>query len=281
MRKRKKVGLVARGLAASWLAAVAIACAPPAPVEEAPEPSALDLSRLRLVDLSHAYDEDTLYWPTSTEKFELEQLAYGPTEGGWFYSSYAYSSPEHGGTHLDAPIHFAEGQASVAEIPLRRLFAPAVVVDVREAAAADADYLLSREDLEAWESEHGPIAEGAAVLLRTGWDRFWPDALSYLGDDTPGDASNLHFPSFGEAAARFLVEERSVGLIGVDTASIDGGAIENFIVHQIANGAGVPGLENLRGLDELPPTGAWIAALPMKIAGGSGAPVRVLALLPD
>ena len=246
----------------------------PVPFELQP----LDLSVYTLVDLCHAYDENTLYWPTSTERFVLEELAYGPSAGGWFYSSYGFSSPEHGGTHLDAPIHFAEGGQTVDEIPLDRLVAPAVVIDVREAAAKDSDYRLSLADLGAWEDEHGPILAAAAVLLLTGWDEFWPDALQYLGDDTPGDATNLHFPSFGEEAVRFLIDERDVGLLGVDTASIDYGASNDFIVHQIANGAGLAGLENLTGLDLLPPSGAWIVALPMKIAGGSGGPVRVIAL---
>ena len=114
------------------------------------------------------------------------------------------------------------------------------------------------------------------------WDRSarWPDALSYLGDDTPGDASNLHFPAYGEEAARTLVEERRVAVLGVDTASIDHGPSTDFIVHQVANGANVAGLENLTNLDRLPATGAWVVALPMKIGGGSGAPARIVALLP-
>lgn len=255
-----------------------LSCSPP------PEPVSLtvlplDLSAYALVDLSHAYDENTLYWPTSTERFELQELAYGPSEDGWFYSSYGFSSPEHGGTHLDAPIHFAEGGQTVDEIPLDRLVAPAVVIDVREAAAENADYRLTLADLKAWENEHGLIPTAAAVLLLTGWDEFWPAALPYLGDDTPGDATNLRFPSFGEEAVRFLIEERGIDLLGVDTASIDYGASDDFIVHRIANGAGLPGLENLTGLDRLPARGAWIVALPMKIAGGSGGPVRVIALV--
>ena len=259
-----------------------LGCSPPQEPISLPvplEPQPLDLSAYALVDLSHAYDENTLYWPTSTERFVLEELAYGPSDGGWFYSSYGFSSPEHGGTHLDAPIHFAEGGQTVDEIPLERLVAPAVVIDVRQAAAENADYRLTLADLGAWEGEHGPIPAAAAVLLLTGWDEFWPDALRYLGDDTPGDATNLHFPSFGEEAVRFLIDERDVGLLGVDTASIDYGASDDFIVHQIATLAGVAGLENLTGLDRLPPSGAWIVALPMKIAGGSGGPVRVIALL--
>jgi len=244
------------------------------------ESAALDLSAFEMVDLSHTYDQDTLYWPTSTERFEHTELAYGESDGGYFYSSYSFSSPEHGGTHMDAPIHFAEGGTTLDRLPLSQLVVPGVVVDVRDAAAQDPDYRLQLADLQAWEAQHGAVPAGSAVLLLTGWDRRWPDTLRYLGDDSPGDASSLHFPAFGEAAARFLVEERSVGLLGVDTASIDYGPSTDFMVHQIVNGAGVAALENFTGLDRLPPTGAWLIALPMKIGGGSGGPVRAIALLP-
>ena len=239
-----------------------------------------DLAAAEMVDLSHAYGEDTLYWPTSPSTFELEVLAHGMTEAGFFYAANSLSTPEHGGTHLDAPIHFAEGRWSTEQIPLDRLIGPAGVIDISAQAATDPDYRLDGEDLFDWEAEHGLVPEGAIVLLRTGWSERWPDALAYLGDDTPGDASNLHFPAYGEEAARTLVEERRVATLGVDTASIDHGPSTDFIVHQIANGANVVGLENLTGLDRVPPTGAWVLALPMKIAGGSGGPARVVALVP-
>ena len=238
------------------------------------------LDTARLVDLSYAYDENTIYWPTSPTNFSHEELAYGPTPGGYFYSSYSICTPEHGGTHLDAPIHFAEGRHTADEIPLDTLIGPAVVIDVAMQAAEDPDYRLTAADVEAWEGEHGTIQEGTIVLLRTGWGQYWPDRKAYLGDDTPGDASNLHFPSYGEDSARLLVGERKVAVIGVDTASIDHGPSTDFIVHQVANGANVPGLENVANLDQVPATGAWIIALPMKIARGSGGPVRIVALLP-
>ncbi len=270
-----------------WLAALALLAAAgcarmsdPSP-ETVPAPGAtFDLAAAEIIDLSHAYDADTLYWPTSPSRFELQVLAHGMTEGGYFYSANAISTPEHGGTHLDAPIHFAEQGWTTAEIPLERLIGPAVVIDISERAAADPDTRLDGEDLFDWEADHGLVPEGAIVLLRTGWSRRWPDPLAYLGDDTPGDASNLHFPAYGEEAARTLVEERKVAALGVDTASIDHGPSTDFIVHQIANGANVIGLENLTQLELVPDTGAWVVALPMKIAGGSGGPARVVALLP-
>lgn len=239
-----------------------------------------DLRSATVVDLSHAFDADTLYWPTSPTRFDLTTLASGVTEGGWFYSANSFCAPEHGGTHLDAPIHFARGRRTADQIPVRQLVAPAVVIDVSKAAAEDADYRLAPADVRAWEKKHGTIPGGAIVLLRTGWSKRWPDRKRYFGDDAPGDASNLHFPSFGAEAAALLVRGRRVGALGVDTASIDHGPSKDFPVHRLAAEANVPGLENLTGLAALPESGAWIIALPMKIAGGSGGPLRAVALVP-
>jgi kynurenine formamidase len=239
----------------------------------------IDLAQSRVVDLTHTLDAKSLYWPTSPTKFSLERLAFGPTPGGYFYSAYAFSAPEHGGTHLDAPIHFHQGGVTADAVDLRRLIAGAVVIDIREQAAANADYRLTVADVEAFERAYGRIGEGTIVLLRTGWSSRWPDAKRYLGDDTPGDASKLHFPSFGVEAAQLLVEGRKVAVLGADVASIDYGQSSDFMVHRVAAAAGVPGLENLTNLDQLPPTGAVIIALPMKIGGGSGGPTRVVALV--
>ena len=233
-----------------------------------------------MVDLSHAYANDTLYWPTDTDGFRLDTLAEGETPGGYFYAAKAFATAEHGGTHLDAPFHFAQGGDDAASIPLDQLILPGIVIDVSEAAAADPDYLVTVEDVTAWEDEHGRVPEGSAVLIRTGWAARWPDALAYLGDDAPGETGNLHFPGLGAAATRLLVEDRRAGLLGIDTASIDHGQSTDFIAHQIGAAAGVPNLENVADLSALPPTGFLLAALPMKIAGGTGAPVRIVALLP-
>ncbi len=241
----------------------------------------LDLSDYRLVDLSHPYNDETLYWPTSPSRFEKQQLAFGRTDGGWFYSAFSICTPEHGGTHLDAPMHFAADGVPTDKIPLENLIASALVIDVSAKARVDRNYRLSAEDVLAFEQVHGQINPGTIVLLRTGWSRYWPDAKKYLGDDTPGDASNLHFPSYGEEAARLLVGERQVALLGVDTASIDYGKSEDFIVHRVAAAQNVSGLENLTNLDQLPATGFIIMALPMKIEGGSGGPARVIALIPE
>ena len=232
------------------------------------------------MNLSHAYGPSTVFWPTSPTMFELEKLAFGRTEGGFFYAANSLRTPEHGGTHLDAPIHFHEGGRTNEQIPLEQLIAPSVVIDVSVRAASDRDYRATGEDVLAFEKTHGRIARGTIVLLRTGWSRHWPNVKAYLGDDTPGDASKLSFPSFGADAARLLVEEREVAVLGVDTASIDYGRSSDFMVHRIAAARNVPGLENLTNLDRLPPTGALVIALPMKIEGGSGGPLRAVALVP-
>ncbi len=240
---------------------------------------ALDISDYDLVDLSHSYGSDTLYWPTSPSRFEKTVISFGETESGGFYSAFSICTPEHGGTHLDAPLHFAADGFPTDKIPLENLIAPAVVIDVSEKAAADRNYLLSANDVRSFEDQHGRINPGAIVLLRTGWSKYWPNAESYLGDDTPGDASKLTFPSYGADAARLLVEERKVAILGVDTASIDFGRSQDFVVHRAAAARNVSGLENLTNLDSLPATGSLVLALPMKIEGGSGGPVRVVALV--
>jgi kynurenine formamidase len=263
----------------TFLSALALAASGlSAPEERA---AVFDLRNARVVDLSYAYDETTIYWPTSPSSFELKELARGKTEAGYFYSAYSFSTPEHGGTHLDAPIHFSETGRAAGEIPLRQLIAPGIVLDMSEAAYRDADALLDLETVRAWEKRNGPIPEGTIVILRTGWGRRWAlGAKSYLGDDTPGDASKLHFPGYGEEAARYLVEERKVGALGIDTASIDRGPSTDFPVHRIAAAKNVVGLENLAWVEELPEKDFWIVALPVKIGKGSGGPVRVVALLP-
>ncbi len=239
----------------------------------------VDLAKSVIVDMSWPLDARTLYWPNSPSGFELKQLVHGKTAAGYFYSSNSFCAPEHGGTHLDAPIHFAEGKRSVDHLRARELVAPAVVIDISAQAKEDPDYRLTAYDVRAWEARNGKIKAGTFVLLRTGWSRKYPDRKLYFGDDRPGATDNLHFPSYGESAARLLVD-RGVGALGVDTASIDYGQSQDFIVHQIVNGADIPGLENLAALEQVPERGAWVVALPMKIANGSGAPLRMIAIVP-
>ena len=234
------------------------------------------------IDLSHSFGPSTIYWPTDTLGFQLTELAYGHTEGGYFYASYSFASAEHGGTHVDAPIHFAEGRPAAHEIPLSRLITTASVVDVSAGADADPDYLLSVDDLTAWEAEHGPIADGTALLIRTGWSSRWNDRTAYLGTDLTGPEAvpELHFPGIGPEAAQWLVDNRNIGAIGLDTPSIDYGQSTDFQSHVILYRENIVGFENLTNLDRLPPTGAGIVALPMKIEGGSGGPLRIVGWVP-
>lgn len=238
----------------------------------------IDLANSTIVDLTYGFDSTTLYWPNSPSGFQLKELARGVTPGGYFYSSNLFTAPEHGGTHLDAPIHFSATGTTLDRIPVRQLVAPAIVIDVSDKSASNVDYRLTVDDVRSWEASHGTIEKGTIVLLRTGWAKFYGNRKAYFGDDTPGATNNLHFPSYGADAARLLVEQRGVGAIGIDTPSIDYGPSSDFIVHQIAARGSVPGLENIANLDRLPANGFWVVALPMKIAGGSGGPLRIIAL---
>lgn len=240
-----------------------------------------DLPSSRLVDLTHAFDHETVVWPTG-RPFELDTLSVGVTEGGWFYSAFHISGPEHGGTHLDAPWHFAEGGWKADEIPLERLVGPAAVVDVSAQAAADPDYLFTVEDVTAWEAEHGRLPEGAILLFFTDRSRLWPDAEAYMGTAERGQAAvaDLHFPGLQPELARWLVENRSVAAVGLDTPSIDHGPSTEFLAHRILYEANVPGLENVANLGRMPAAGGAVIALPMKIGGGSGGPLRIVGVLP-
>jgi kynurenine formamidase len=234
----------------------------------------------RWVDLTHSFSESTIYWPTDTAGFQLEELAYGPTEGGWFYSSYSLSSAEHGGTHLDAPIHFAEGGLSNDRIPLSGLIGPAAVVDVSDRAGPD--YLVTVDDLTSWEAQYGPFPNGGMLMLRTGWASRWDDRTAYLGTDLTGpDAvAELHFPGLGEEAAEWLVANSGIVAVGIDTPSIDRGQSADFRAHVLLYAENISGFENVANLDLLPATGSFVVALPMKIEGGSGGPLRIVAFLP-
>jgi kynurenine formamidase len=233
----------------------------------------------KIIDLTYPFDEHTIYWPTA-KPFQLEIVAAGETEAGYWYAANNICLAEHGGTHMDAPIHFAKGKRTADEVLPQQLIGPATVIDVHAQAADNADYRVRVADLEAWEQQYGQIPKGAIVLMLSGWGARWPDKKRYLGTDQPGDVANLHFPGFSREAAEFLISQRDIDAIGVDTPSIDYGQSKDFIVHQIINGANKPGLENVANLDQLPATGATVIALPMKIVKGSGAPTRIIAILP-
>lgn len=234
-----------------------------------------------LIDLSHAYDAKSIYWPTA-DPFRLDKVADGVTPGGYYYAANNFFTSEHGGTHLDAPVHFAQGHWAADQVPLDRLIGPAIVVDVLAKAEQNADYQVSVGDLQEWETQHGQIPANTILLIRTGFSTRWPDAARYLGTAERGEAAvaKLHFPGLHPDAARWLVANRSIKALGIDTASIDFGQSTDYQTHRALYERNIPGFENLTNLTRLPATGATVIALPMKIGGGSGAPLRAVAVLP-
>ncbi|MEO5922460.1 MAG: cyclase family protein [Bryobacteraceae bacterium] len=235
-------------------------------------PSGIDSAKL--VDLSYTFDETTVYWPNA-EGFRHRKDTWTKTAAGFWYAAGEFTSAEHGGTHIDSPVHFSEGKLTLDKIPVSRLVAPALVIDVN---AADRDYRVSPDDITKWEQAHVPIAANSIVVFRTGWGKFWPDRKQYLGSDVKGDIANLHFPGLSKEAAELLVARKVTG-VGIDTASLDYGPSTDFIAHQVLNGANIYGIENIAEADKLPATGATLIVMPMKIGEGSGGPARVVALL--
>lgn len=232
----------------------------------------------KLVDLTYDFDSKTLYWPTA-QPFQWKKDAWGVSPGGYWYTMASFAGSEHLGTHIDSPIHFAKDGLTTDAIPLAKLAGPAVVVDIAAACSRNRDYRASAADLAAWEQVHGRIPEGAIVLFRSGWGKFWGDRAAFFGNPKVGTAAGLHFPGVSKEAAEFLVR-RKVDGVGIDTASIDYGPSADFIAHRILGAAGIYNLENVANLERLPAKGATLLALPMKIKGGTGGPVRVVGILP-
>jgi kynurenine formamidase len=237
--------------------------------------------RGRFVDLTHPFNDQTIYWPTENG-FRLEKGPAGITERGYFYSANRFAAAEHGGTHIDAPIHFYSERDTVDRIALERLIHSGIVVDVTQACAANRDYQIQIADLRAWEEKHGRTLAENIVLLRTAWSKRWPDRKAYLGTERLGQeaVAELHFPGLHPDAARWLVEQRAVRAVGIDTASIDYGQSTHFESHVLLCQHNVPVFENVANLDQLPHDSFTLIALPMKIQGGSGAPLRIIAVLP-
>lgn len=224
---------------------------------------------MKVLDLTQPLDEHTVLWPDE-EPFEAIAPDEYAEDGFW---SRRFSSPEHAGTHLDAPAHCVEGGATVGDIAAEQLVCPAVRIDARALCDGDAAWVLSAADVEAWEAEHGRIPAGAGVLLCTGWDAFRDeDPGRYAGDP-------LAFPGYGTDAATLLVERGVVG-IGIDTLGVDAGYATDFDVHRITLPAGVWHLEGATGLAAVPPTGATLVVGALRLPGASGTPVRALALIP-
>lgn len=245
------------------------------PATSNPTLAQLASGELKIVDLTWALNAENAFWPGDQyEPFHLRTIATLERDG---VLSKAFATPEHLGTHLDAPNHFERNQPSVDQIPAEQLFAPGVVIDVSAAVMADPDYRLGVEDIERWESEHGPIPQRAVVLLHTGWSRFWGNPVRYQNRDVRG---KLHFPGYSQEAAEFLIARRDIKGLGIDTLSIDHGLSRDFIVHHVVNRYARYGLENVARLGELPARGFYVVVAPIKIETGSGGPTRLFAIVP-
>lgn len=232
------------------------------------------------IDLTHVFSDETLFWPTS-DVFQHDTVSVGYTENGYYYESFNFSTSEHGGTHLDAPRHFAEGMSRVHEVGLEQLTGYAVVIDVTYQVECDRNYRITTQDITEWENNYGEIPERGMVLFYTGLSQYWPDADRYLGTDKRGEdgVAELSFPGLHHEAAEWLVQNRNIKAVGLDTPSIDYGQSTEFRTHIALMMRDVPAFENVANLDQLPPTGAYVVAFPMKIRAGSGAPLRIAALV--
>ena len=242
---------------------------------------AKEIAKGKWIDLSYDFSDKTLYWPTANG-FKLDTAFHGVTDSGFYYEAYNYCAAEHGGTHLDAPSHFAKGKWSTDQIPLDRLTGESAVIDVSGNALKNADYLVSVADIEAWEKTNDKLPDDIIILFHTGYGSFYPDAKKYLGTDERGGGAvaKLHFPGIDPAAAEWLVKNRKIKAVGLDVASVDYGQSKDFKTHQVLYEQNIPGFENVANLDKLPVKGAFIVALPMKIKGGSGGPLRIVAIVP-
>lgn len=229
----------------------------------------------RVADMTHALNEKTPNYEESAEPaFRAKTVA---TLERDHYFAREVCLPEHFGTHLDAPAHFAQGSWTVDQIPPQRLVAPLIVIDVNGPVKKNPDYQLSREDVLGWEKAHGRIPAGSVVIANTGWESRWDSSKEYRNADAKG---TMHFPGYSLEAAKLLVEERNVFGLGIDTLSIDYGPSQDFPVHQYTLAHRLYHLENVASLDQVPTRGATIVVAPMKLEGGSGSPVRILALMP-
>ena len=233
------------------------------------------------IDLTHSFSEESIYWPTA-DKFNKTTVAEGDTDAGYYYSAYNFSAAEHGGTHLDAPIHFFRGGNAVDQVPVEQFIGNGVLIRIADQAKQNRNYQFSVTDILEWEKQHGEIKKDSILLIDTGSSQFWPDMKKYMGTDERGEAAvgKLEFPGIHPDAANFLVSKRNIKAIGLDTPSIDYGGSRFFKTHQILYGKNVLGFENVANLDKLPAKDFLVIALPMKIKGGSGAPLRVVAFIP-
>jgi kynurenine formamidase len=222
----------------------------------------------KVVDLGHPLSDADPTWsgkPVFTHTVRQQ--------GGILIGS--FSTDEHFGTHVDAPAHFVPDGWTIDQIPVIRLVRPGVMLDLRAKCAKNDDYLVTKEDILAFERRNGVIQPGTIVLVATGWDTRWSDPARYRNEHDGA----VHFPGFSADAARVLVEARDVAALGIDTPSVDFGPSTAYDVHHITLPHNVYNIENAAHLAELPPTGFTVVVAPANVKGGSGAPARVFAVI--
>jgi kynurenine formamidase len=260
----------ALGLGAGVFAGL-LACASPAAADRPAEKRLLAADNV--LDLTHVLSPAFPIWPSATN-FPIKITNTVTVARDGFYAN-KWELVEHHGTHLDAPAHFAPKGVTAERLEASSLIVPAAVIDLRERARKNADAVVTLDDLKAWEKTHGPLPKKCGVFLNSGWDAKAGDAKAFLGQD---DSKTLHFPGFSKEACEFLLAEREVAGLGVDTLSLDFGASKDFAVHKLWLGAGRWGVECVANLSKLPPAGATVFVGAPKVAGASGGPTRVLAV---
>jgi len=266
--------------------ALCLAFAAASPCKAADEPTLADAWKViqgkRFVDLTHAFAPGIPHWKGFPDETRETVYGYAPGEGSMGSGFYAQTFTHVGqwGTHVDPPAHFVKGLRTVDQIDVREMVLPLVVLDVHEAAAKNPDYVVTMDDVRAWEARHGLIPEGAFVALRTDWSRRWPDMAAMQNKDADGVS---HTPGWRLDVLRYLYEERGVTASGHETTDTDPGIAtsrDDYSLEAYILGRNRYQIELLAHLDEVPESGALIVAAFPKPLGGSGFPARVFAILP-
>lgn len=227
----------------------------------------------RVVDLSHTIATDMPLWP-GDPAVEFKDVAQFATDG---YYLRKFTIGEHSGTHMNAPNSFHQGGIAIDAYSPQSLVVKAVVLDIRAHTEINPDYALTQQDILNWESEHGRIPAGSMVLLYTGWQAKWNDPVAFFNKDADG---NLHFPGFDGNATRFLLKHRDIKGVGIDTHGVDPGLDQRYQTNtQVLEQNGIV-LECLDNLDKLPATGTTLVLGILRLKGGSGTPLSVMAFAP-
>ncbi|MFN6468240.1 MAG: cyclase family protein [Nostoc sp. SerVER01] len=227
----------------------------------------------RVIHLSHVIDLDIPQWP-GDPPVELETVAQLNNDG---YYLRRFSLGEHSATHINAPNSFYSHSIGIDQYPAQSLIVPAVVIDIREIVKANFDYALAIADVLAWEEQYGEIPAGCIVILNTGWQKKWFDKNAFFNQDAEGIS---HFPGFGIDATQFLLQQRQIAGVGIDTHGVDPGQDNSLATNRLVLEQPRIVLENLTNLDQLPPKGTTLAIGILRLRGGSGSPVGVLAFVP-